>query len=92
MGDPRTVWLTHAKERRYDAHLREGRWIFCLHFVPVGDCFETLLDAGVAILLWPRRRMTLSTLSEVKTQMAGRMIRGLPEWLRQWRLAYWEEH
>jgi len=88
----RTAWLTRARDRHYDAHLRNGRWIFCLHFTPDPDCFETLLDAGVAILFWPRQRVTPPVLSELKTQMAGQTIRELPEWLRRWRQVYWEEH
>jgi hypothetical protein len=88
----RTVWLARAATRRYSVHLRTGRWIFCLHFVPHDGCFEALLDAGVAILLWPRRRITQAALSELRTQMAERTIQELPEWLRQWRQDYWEAH
>jgi|GEM_PF-5854826 len=92
VDDLRTAWLTRARDRRYDARLRNGQWIFCLHFTPDPDCFEALLDAGVAILFWPRQRVTPPVLSELKTQMAGQTIRELPEWLRQWRQVYWEEH
>lgn len=88
--DRHAAWLGRG-DRRCEAHLRAGRWVFGLEFVPDDRCFETLLDAGVGILLWSRRRIKPATLAELKAQIAGQRIRDLPEWLRQWRDARWQD-
>jgi hypothetical protein len=85
----RTAWLTRP-QRGYSLHLNSGRWLFGLHFVPDSDCLETLLEAGIGILLWPRQEVKRITLS-IKTQIAEQITQDLPEWLRQWRNAYWEK-
>lgn len=65
--------------------------MFGLGFVPDAKCLETLLDTGVGILLWSRRRIKPTTLDEIKAQIAEQRIRDLPEWLRQWRGARWQD-
>lgn len=86
-----TAWLD-PRDRHHDAHLHAGRWVFGLSFVPDADCLETLLDAGVGILLWSRRKINRARLDELKAQIAGQRIRDLPEWLRQWRDKRWQDY
>jgi hypothetical protein len=51
---------------------------------------ETLLEAGVGILLWPRQEAR-RIIPSIKTQMKQQIIQDLPEWLRKWRKAYWDK-
>ena len=85
-----SAWLT-CRDGKCGAHFNKGRWVFSLCFVPDTACFEWLLDSGVGILLWPRREIEQSDQTAVKRQVTRQAIQSLPEWLRLWRLRYWEK-
>ncbi len=88
------IWLERPARGGYSTHLDGGQWIFGLDFVPDSDCLETLLEAGVGILLWPRQEAKQEAeriIPSIKTQMKQQIIQDLPEWLRKWRKAYWEK-
>ncbi|MCP4702718.1 MAG: metallophosphoesterase [Gammaproteobacteria bacterium] len=85
---PRVIWFSSPPDGGYAKHLRKGRYVFGLRFVPDKHCFESLRDAGVAIMLWPRKPITRKEYPNITRQL----IRDLPEWLRQIREDHWEKY
>ncbi len=90
VGRRRTAWLSCPEDCRCSRHLRSGRCVIGLWFVPDTENFETLLGSGVAILLWSRVAMKRTTQDQLKRQLAREAIKALPEWLRQMRTDHWE--
>lgn len=86
----RTAWLTCA-DGYYDDHLKAGRWVFGLGFVPDATCLELLLESGVGILLWPRHPVDEIELDQLKADLAKQKIGHLPLWLMEKRKRCWRE-